>query len=152
MNFERSRPRAVLLAASLTILGACAGFRRGETWQDDTDGAADTAGTGMDETGGATTGDGVAMSFVDDVYPRLVDGCQQCHSEQGSASTTSYLVTDDVDETFEATVEIVDLDAPADSRLLRKARGDGHGGGAVFDAQSEDYQAILTWIEQGAQP
>lgn len=103
----------------------------------------------MDDEASELTGDvDGELRFEPDVHPLLVDGCQSCH-EPGALE---YVVSDDVDETYEATLKIVDLDEPTSSRLLHKTRGDGHGGGTVYDRTSEEYAVILSWIQQGAVP
>ena len=45
----------------------------------------------------------------------------------------------------------IDLESPASSLLLRKATMEiPHGGGPRFEKGSDDYAAILAWIEKGA--
>jgi hypothetical protein len=126
----------VLVVASSVV--GCADFRRGAYWDDADD----------DDANGVTGEAEGELSFESDVYPLLVDGCQSCH-EPGALD---YVVSDDVDETYQATVTIVDFDRPDDSRLLVKTRGDGHGGGTVYDRSSDEYAVILSWIREGAVP
>ena len=123
----------------LLLTMGCADFRRGPTW-DDIEAGDDDDGLGSTDTD--------TPSFGGDVYPLLVAGCQSCHEPGGAFD----YVVGDADETYEATVRIVDLLEPANSRLLVKTRGDGHGGGTIYDRTSDEYAAILSWIEQGALP
>lgn len=157
---------------------ACAGFTRGERW-DDTDDA--TSGDGPattsappadggddDDDGTATTGPtpgstsdvppdtegpGDAPSFAADIYPLLLAGCERCHSPDGQANDTGLVyVEDDVEGAYETTLDFVDLAAPSQSRLLSKTAGQGHIGGTIFDRNSAEYAAIADWIAQGANP
>jgi 8-oxo-dGTP pyrophosphatase MutT (NUDIX family) len=61
-------------------------------------------------------------------------------------------VTGEVATDYAAAVALVDESNPAQSRLLRKAAGLGHGGGAIFPAGSPEYLTLLTWITDGALP
>ena len=74
------------------------------------------------------------------------------HVAGGQAGGTSLLLTADPGASYPAVVRLVDTTSPAGSRLLSKASGNGHGGGAVFLPGSSQYQTILTWIQQGAPP
>ena len=161
----------LLLGIALFSLGACADFRRGETWEgtsesgdvatsapaptpsDESDaGAPDDDGAetsgGASETGGLAAG----PSFATDVLPILRAGCERCHSADGSASATTFLLGLDDVEAYETTLDFVDLDDPAASRLLSKAAGSGHTGGVIFDDRATEYTTILDWIEHGAMP
>jgi hypothetical protein len=139
MSSESLLLRVLLASCVVCSVVGCADFRRGAYW-DDVEADEDAA----DETEGV---DG-ELRFGADVYPLLVDGCASCH-EPGALD---YVVSGDIDETYDATVRIVDIVDPTSSRLLHKTRGDGHGGGAVYDRMSEEYAVILSWIEQGAVP
>jgi len=47
----------------------------------------------------------------------------------------------------------ISIDAPAESLLLKKATGSlAHGGGARIDREAPEYQVLLRWIAEGAQP
>ena len=145
---------------------ACADVRRGEYWDEptededtaaepatsaeppaDDDGAATTAATG-EPTGGTPMG----PAFASDVLPLLRAGCERCHSADGQANDTSFILGDDEAEAYEMTLDFVDLESPSRSRLLTKATGQGHIGGVIFDDRSPEYATILDWIEQGANP
>jgi hypothetical protein len=140
MNSELHLGRC-LLSCLICSAVSCADFRRGATWDDvDADDAAEEV------TGDDATGD---LRFSVDVHPLLIDGCQSCHEPGGAFD---YVVADDPDEAYEATMRIVDLDTPGNSRLLHKTRGDGHGGGAIYARTSDEYAVILSWIQQGAVP
>lgn len=124
----------------LAALG-CADFQRGDYWVSE-----DSAGT-------AETGAEGLYGYGADVHVLLDTGCERCHAPGNSAGNTDFLITsDDVEASYASTLEFVDLESPATSRLLAKAAGAGHGGGAVYDDRSPEYALLLAWIEQGAPP
>jgi len=166
MSSERS-----LLAIALLLLAACADFRRGETWEGTSESGdaassspapmpADTAGDAESDDGAATTSGGASESgapdegpsFATDVLPILRAGCERCHSADGSASATTFVLGPDDAEAYETALELVDLVEPGASRLLSKAAGVGHIGGVIFDDRTTEYTTILDWIEHGAMP
>ncbi len=165
-----------LLLFLVSMVG-CAAFQRGEYW-DDTEGApADASGpapgsssAGSSDTGEPQTTDGSASSgsmetdgesgsgapagpsFVADILPILRAGCERCHTAAGAASTTAFLLDVDDETAYATTLEFVDLDNPAGSRLLAKTAGLGHTGGVIYDDRTAEYDTILAWIEHGALP
>ncbi len=119
---------------------ACADFKRGPYW--DVAGAGDTAGDADEPLG-----------YAADIHPLLDSGCRRCHAPGQSAADTGFLIhSDDVMLSYASALEQVDLDDPGASRLLTKAAGSGHGGGAIFDERSDEYGLLLAWIERGAAP
>lgn len=159
------------LVCTCLLASACADVRRGEYWDEPSadgsgegqaDDAATTEGSG-DETGPSATTTGAATdegsgssgepppSFAD-VLPLLRSGCEDCHSATGEASDTDYVLGSDDADVYAMTLEFIDLDQPAQSRLLTKTAGIGHNGGTVFDEGTTEYQTILEWIEAGANP
>ncbi|NOK37198.1 hypothetical protein HMI49_28780 [Corallococcus exercitus] len=140
---SRIPPLAAVLTAAVALLVGCADFERGPV-------AAD-AGVQPVDGGGGGDGGG-AVSFETDVHPLLTTGCQGCHRSGGAAGSTSFLLTGDVEADYAAAVSLTDTSNPSASRLLRKASGAGHGGGAVYGADTPEYQTLLSWISGGAQP
>ncbi len=101
----------------------------------------------------ATTADGAApLSFATAVYPLLVPACEGCHSAGNEAGDTQLLFVGAPAADHATVVMFVNTSAPASSRLLAKTTGNGHQGGAVYAAGSAEYNTILQWIQQGAQP
>ena len=135
---------AALLSATLGLLPGllgCADFVRGEYWELD---------EGASEEG--TAGDGV-YGYAANVHELMDTGCERCHAPGNSAGNTNFLIhSDDVEASYASPLEFVDVEAPASSRLLGKMAGAGHGGGAVYDDRSAEYELVLAWIEQGAAP
>jgi len=101
--------------------------------------------------GDAATGDG-GVTFAAAVHPLLLSGCQNCHAAGKEAGDTQLLFTGDAAADHATVTMFVDTQAPAGSRLLAKMSGNGHQGGTVYAAGSPEYQTVLHWIEQGAQP
>lgn len=134
--------------ACAMALAACADFSRGEP------SPAPDAGARPDGGGGdGATADGAApVSFATAVYPLLVPTCEGCHSAGNEAGDTQLLFVGEAAADHATVVMFVDTSAPASSRLLSKATGNGHQGGAVYAAGSAEYNTILQWIQQGAQP
>ncbi len=88
---------------------------------------------------------GNEVSFALEVKPEL-QRCTSCHA--GGAGSWTY---DAGAQAHAQVLSQLDLDNPANSPLLRKgANEDSHGGGEQFSAISDAYQAILSWIEEGA--
>jgi hypothetical protein len=134
MRSELPRTLALVL-----LLGGCADFARGAYWEID--------GQGTD---GGVDGE---FGYEQDIHPLLDAGCERCHGPGNSAEDTNYsVISTDVEASYTSALLFIDLDSPGDSRLLSKAAGNGHAGGAIFAEGSVEYDLILAWIEQGALP
>jgi hypothetical protein len=144
MSSERRFQSAFGLLAAVLFGAACADFSRGP--------ASPAADAGADTGGEGGPADGAVVSFAADVHPLLIASCQRCHSAGAEAGDTQLLLTGDADADYATVSRFVDTSAPAGSRLLSKASGNGHGGGTVFAAGSPEYQTVLDWIQQGAPP
>lgn len=137
---RRSLPRGAF-SLILAVLAGCGGFRRGESWDD-------TTSTGP----GTGTSGGDAPTFAADVHPLLVDACGGCHAPGASAGDTGLVLTGDAGDDLAGVLDLVDLDQPGQSRLLTKAAGMAHVGGALFSAGSPEHDLIVAWIAAGAPP
>ncbi|MEO1481905.1 MAG: hypothetical protein AAFU77_07345 [Myxococcota bacterium] len=93
-----------------------------------------------------------SLSFAEDIHGALLRDCQTCHASDGQASGTELVYQDDVNADFATTLMFIDESSPADSRLLTKASGRGHGGGATYPTTSSEYDLVLRWIAGGALP
>lgn len=100
----------------------------------------------------AMSGDAGGASFAADVHPILLDRCGDCHREGGAAAKSEYVLADDPESDREAVLGLIDTDAPDSSELLKKARGEMHGGGSVMPRDSADYATVRAWIAAGAPP
>ncbi len=132
------------LAGSLMAF-SCADLERGKA----ASGGGSSDGGGE---GGAPADGGGNVAFAQDVHPLLLDGCGDCHAPGGQAGDTALVFTGDAAADRTATLAFVNTDAPGQSRLLGKASGTGHEGGAVYPPDSVEYQTILGWIMQGTSP
>jgi hypothetical protein len=91
------------------------------------------------------------LSFAS-VRPLIDDQCARCHVAGGMAGNTTFLLTGDATEEYMAVRALVDVTAPAQSRLLAKASGMSHQGGVIYRTSSPEYAALLAWIQAGAAP
>lgn len=134
--------KVLLLVAALALAG-CADFARGRPSPD-----------GDDEPPlvERDAGPGGAPSYATDVHPLLVSRCQGCHGAGGAASSTAYVLSGSPDDDYALNVRFIDESAPAQSRLVSKAAGVGHGGGALFPAGGDEHDLLVQWIAQGALP
>ena len=125
--------RLGVIGAALIVLSACGDFERGARLPPMTNGG----------------GNGGDLTFVGDVQPLLMAECGGCHGPTGSGGG-DFALTDDIDADYATVLDLVNLDNPTASRLLAKALGQGHTGGAVLSSTSQDYTTILNWITAGA--
>jgi hypothetical protein len=130
-----------LLVAAIALAG-CADLERGPAAVPPDAAATEDA---------ATPADGEALSFATHVRP-VLEACVRCHAAGQEAGDTQLVFAGDAAADLASVVRFVDTSAPAGSRLLAKTRGQGHQGGAIYAADSPEYQTILHWIQQGARP
>jgi len=126
-----------LLLAALLATGGCADLERGPAPP-----MADAAPDGED---------GGTVTFAA-AHAVLTSLCAHCHSAGQAAGGTGLLLAGDEGGDLATARRFVDVEHPAASRLLIKATGQGHGGGAVLQAESAAYATLLTWIRSGARP
>lgn len=146
MSSDRRQPRGLraLVVVLIALAIGCADFSRGRTIAD--------AGDGGETADAVATSDGqAALSFATDIYS-VLSICMNCHVPGGAASTTSLIFSGNAASDYATVLGFVDISAPASSRLLAKMSGNGHGGGTVYAAGSAEYETVLQWIQQGAQP
>jgi hypothetical protein len=135
------------LALALVLGSACADLERGPAAA-----TPDAASPQDGGDGGATPGaDGAAASFAT-VRPLLVAGCARCHAAGQSAGGTGFVLGGDAAADHRSTRAHVDPANAAGSRLVSKAAGQGHGGGAVWRPGSPEHTALVGWIVGGARP
>jgi mono/diheme cytochrome c family protein len=141
MNSERWLSTLALLGLLWPSAG-CADFSRGKPLAAGTSDAPDASGAG----GGA------GSSYAADIQPLLLGSCGSCHAPTGAASGSQLVFTGSAPDDYASVSSLVDLDNPNTSRLLVKAQGRGHGGGAIYTSTSSRYAAVLRWIGEGAPP
>lgn len=111
--------------------------------------------------GGDDDDDGFDGTFSGGAYPALVqENCGQanCHTNANQAATGGLELPDSAATltTAAAFAEInaeavVNTAAPPTSLLLTKGEGTGHGGSVQWDNNDATYEAVLLWIQNGAQ-
>ena len=141
-------------------------------WLTDSQACADIMTTWIENWAGATAGGGRQIvlnppapvppgssknydpsqlaSFGVTVHPVLTTYCQGCHSSQSPAAQQPYFAEADVAVAFDAVKPKMDLDVPADSRLVIRLRTEFHNCWAVGCAASAD--VMQTAIEAFAGP
>ena len=124
---------------------SCADFERGPA---SPDGGASPSADG----GGGGRDGGETVSYAADVHPLLISGCQSCHRSGGTAGDTRFVLSGETSGDYSTSAALVDEANPSQSRILRKASGQGHGGGAIYAADSPEYQTLLAWASGGALP
>lgn len=152
--------KALILAAAMGLLvTACGDFERGKpipvaaAGPDDQgpgdDGGPDDGGNPVTEpTGG---GDGAAaLSFAADVHSIFISNCNTCH---GPTNSTAFKLTGEAEADLATVLTLANTGNPADSAILKKPTAQvSHGGGAVFEVDSDEYTTILQWLTDGAKP
>lgn len=146
----------ILAAAAGLALAACGDFERGKpipVAAGPSDEAPDdntTPTDGNPVTGPTGPGGGEGLSFAADVHPLLIDKCSQCH---GANNSTAYKLTGEAEADLATVLTFVNTGAPADSTLLKKGSGQtSHGGGAVIEVDSAEFETIVQWLTEGAKP
>ena len=120
---------SVILSLALLGCGTENPFGRGEDFDDGT---------------AVTPGPGGNVSFATNIKP-VLKKCTSCHS--GGTGGWTY---DGGTNAYMQATSVVDADNPENSLLLLKGTGkNGHGGGAIFSITSDDYKALLAWIQGG---
>ena len=102
---------------------------------------------GRGPSDGSNTGDLplTNLSFSSDIKP-LLSTCSSCH-----AAGAGGWVYDGGVNAYTQAVSVVSPGLPEQSDLLINARGgDSHGGGTIYNASSDAYNAIEAWIAEGA--
>ncbi|NOK23772.1 hypothetical protein HMI50_43055, partial [Corallococcus carmarthensis] len=90
--------------------------------------------------------------FADDARPILEKACGSCHSPEGKASRSRWVLKGEPED-YDATVRFVQPATAAQSPLLKKGTGTAlHGGKKVLAVESVEYATLLRWIEGGAPP
>ncbi|MFO0747588.1 MAG: hypothetical protein U1F43_18260 [Myxococcota bacterium] len=149
--------RTFLLIAPLCLVASCAVPDRGEApWPDATVSHPDI------EVSEVATSDGddaleiedtapPPVSYADSIHPILMANCTPsgCHS----SGAGTFTLTGDVDSDYAETLEEVVAGDPQGSRLVKKTSGvSSHTGGPLLPPGSEEYDLVVAWIGDGAQP
>lgn len=97
--------------------------------------------------------------FKNEVWgPTLSTNCMQCHNSQGAAKDTGFVLqssaqTGFLEANYEATRRVAEFEVRGQSILLRKPLGElEHGGGERLTADSPEYAALESMVEQFTDP
>jgi hypothetical protein len=90
------------------------------------------------------------VPFRGRVHELLLASCRACHAAGASAGGTGYVLDGNVGRDHAASRRFVDLAAPARSRLVTKAIGQQHGGGASLRPGGPEHRRLREWIATGA--
>ncbi|MDX2021396.1 MAG: hypothetical protein SF187_14235 [Deltaproteobacteria bacterium] len=139
----------------LLLFAGCADLSRGETPEvpdaalaQDAQGPADGA---MADDAESADPKPSTVVFAD-VQPLFAAGCGECHRMGGQAANTTLLLTGDASSDLATLLPYINRNDNANSRLLTKAFGRNHGGGAIWSSGSMQATTVLMWIQQGARP
>ncbi|MDH3218185.1 MAG: LamG domain-containing protein [Gammaproteobacteria bacterium] len=72
------------------------------------------------------TDDGLTQSFADTVHPILVANCQNCHKDNASSAQAPFFANSDSASAYDAARPKMDIDTPANSRLVVRLREESH--------------------------
>jgi len=90
------------------------------------------------------------LAYAPRSHAILQDACGSCHAIGAFAGDTALALSGDPARDYATARALVSVDFPETSPLLRKGRGEAHGGGASLDPRSREYLDLLAWIEAGA--
>lgn len=91
-----------------------------------------------------------SITFSNRIRKQLAADCASCHASGAAAGNTRYVISGELDVDYRVAKQLVSTSNPKTSVLLRKASGDGHGGGTTYPVGSAKYKNLLQWIEGGA--
>lgn len=89
-------------------------------------------------------------SYANEVYPILQDECGggDCHE---GGDPRPFFLSGDPDDDYAGIADLVNVDNPAASKLLKTGTGESeHSGGPALKFGSDDYELVLAWIAAGA--
>ena len=151
MSSSRRLRAAILALAGWLAPLACADLERGDDSPPLPD-AATGDGAGVPAETGDEAPPAVTLSFARDVHPILLAACAGCHSGSGEAARSALVLIREARADRDQVLALVDAGNPAGSRLLTKAAGKGHAGGAILATGTPEHRTILDWIRQGSAP
>ena len=82
--------------------------------------------------------------FSTTVYPLLTTYCSRCHSQTAATSQSPYFASNDVDFAYDAVKPKLDLDTPANSRLVLRLRNEFHNCWSDCASDADEMEAAIT--------
>ncbi len=87
--------------------------------------------------------------FANTVYPLLTTYCAGCHSETSTNPQSPYFASADVDVAYLAAQAKIDLDNPANSRLVVRVRNEFHNCWSNCTDNGDDIETAITAFTDG---
>ena len=81
--------------------------------------------------------------FASTVHPLLTEYCSRCHTSSASAAQSPYFASTDVDEAYAAVKTKLNLDQPAQSRLVLRLRSEFHNCWSDCAANASEMEAAI---------
>jgi len=82
--------------------------------------------------------------FATTVYPLLTTYCSRCHSQTAQTSQSPYFASNDIDFAYDAVKPKLDLDTPANSRLVLSLRNEFHNCWDDCASNADEMEAAIT--------
>ncbi len=103
----------------------------------------------LKDVGSSKTFPLASANFVSTVYPVLTTYCAGCHSEDSQNRQQPYFSSSDVDAAYAAAQSKIDLDNPANSRLVLRLRNEFHNCWDDCAANADTMEAAITAFSGG---
>jgi hypothetical protein len=81
--------------------------------------------------------------FAQHIYPLTQEYCSACHNEASSTAQSPFFASDDLEKAYEAAKRVINLDAPAQSRLVVRLRNEFHNCWSDCQANSNILEAAI---------
>ncbi len=148
--------RSTLFAVLVTCASGCAIPGRGEPIEQENDTSTpdivtDIEAGDLDIDLGEVDEVEPPVPFAGAVHDLLVSSCTStgCHA----SGAGGYALSGDVDADYEATLKVVVPFDAAASKLIKKTSGvTSHTGGPLLSEGTAEYDLIVEWIDDGANP
>jgi hypothetical protein len=85
-----------------------------------------------------------SLLFGQTVHPLLTEYCASCHAESARTPQAPYFATADVDAAYLAAQTKMNLDTPAESRIVLRLRNESHNCWSDCAANSNELEAAVT--------
>lgn len=87
--------------------------------------------------------------FATTVYPLLTTYCARCHAQTATTPQSPYFASSDVGLAYEAVKPKVNLDVPADSRLVLRLRNEFHNCWSDCASDANEMEAAIATFADG---
>ncbi len=90
-----------------------------------------------------------SAGFAGSIYPILTTYCAQCHRETAVTPQSPHFASEDVEVAYLAAQSKIDLDVPANSRLVLRLRNEFHQCWDDCQANSNELETAITTLANG---